>query len=171
MKKLVMMLALALAIFSAKAACVDWKVSGAASDVGKTVYLLTSIEGIDSVDALSASAVASAGIIKSGRTYGTGEQNAVNAAITEDSMKDSYFVIVSDDAKSFTYVKADLSGFVYDPAAQQTSPGSFDSLSVSAIAAGTRQDFGGGGGDVPEPTSGLLLLVGGAMLALRRKQK
>jgi hypothetical protein len=25
--------------------------------------------------------------------------------------------------------------------------------------------------DVPEPTSGLLLLVGGAMLALRRKQK
>ena len=29
----------------------------------------------------------------------------------------------------------------------------------------------GGGGDVPEPTSGLLLLVGGAILALRRKQK
>lgn len=27
------------------------------------------------------------------------------------------------------------------------------------------------GGDVPEPTSGLLLLIGGAMLALRRKQK
>ena len=27
-----------------------------------------------------------------------------------------------------------------------------------------------GGGDVPEPTSGLLLLVGGAMLALRRKR-
>ena len=28
----------------------------------------------------------------------------------------------------------------------------------------------GGGTDVPEPTSGLLLLVGGAMLALRRKR-
>ena len=28
-----------------------------------------------------------------------------------------------------------------------------------------------GGGDIPEPTSGLLLLIGGAMLALRRKQK
>ena len=27
-----------------------------------------------------------------------------------------------------------------------------------------------GGGDIPEPTSGLLLLVGGAMLALRRKR-
>ncbi len=30
---------------------------------------------------------------------------------------------------------------------------------------------GGTGGDVPEPTSGLLLLMGGALLALRRKQK
>lgn len=29
----------------------------------------------------------------------------------------------------------------------------------------------GGGGDIPEPTSGLLLLVGAGMLALRRKQK
>ncbi len=28
-----------------------------------------------------------------------------------------------------------------------------------------------GGGDIPEPTSGLLLLVGAGMLALRRKQK
>ena len=28
-----------------------------------------------------------------------------------------------------------------------------------------------GGGDIPEPTSGLLLLVGGAMLALRRRQR
>ena len=30
---------------------------------------------------------------------------------------------------------------------------------------------GGSSGGIPEPTSGLLLLVGGAMLALRRKQK
>ena len=30
---------------------------------------------------------------------------------------------------------------------------------------------GGGQGDIPEPTSGLLLLVGAGMLALRRKQK
>ena len=31
--------------------------------------------------------------------------------------------------------------------------------------------YSGGGGDIPEPTSGLLLLVGAGMLALRRKQK
>ncbi len=29
----------------------------------------------------------------------------------------------------------------------------------------------GGSGDIPEPTSGILLLVGGAMLALRRRQR
>ena len=31
--------------------------------------------------------------------------------------------------------------------------------------------YSGGSGDIPEPTSGLLLLVGAGMLALRRKQK
>ena len=40
--------------------------------------------------------------------------------------------------------------------------------SVSGI---TKTAQSGGSGGVPEPTSGLLLLVGGAMLALRRKQK
>lgn len=35
----------------------------------------------------------------------------------------------------------------------------------------TTYTAGGGGGDIPEPTSGLLLLVGAGMLALRRKQK
>ena len=51
------------------------------------------------------------------------------------------------------------------------------SQSTASQAAGAWADVktsGGGGtsgGDAPEPTSGLLLLVGGAMLALRRKQK
>ena len=43
------------------------------------------------------------------------------------------------------------------------------SLSTASKAADAWQSTGGG--DVPEPTSGLLLLIGGAMLALRRKQK
>lgn len=38
-------------------------------------------------------------------------------------------------------------------------------------AASAWSSVGGSGGGVPEPTSGLLLLVGGALLALRRKQK
>ena len=42
-------------------------------------------------------------------------------------------------------------------------------IAASQTAAGGYKPFGGS--DVPEPTSGILLLVGGAMLALRRKQK
>ena len=47
----------------------------------------------------------------------------------------------------------------------------FGSQKSATQAAANWKTVGGGGGDVPEPTSGLLLLVGGAMLALRRKQK
>ena len=43
--------------------------------------------------------------------------------------------------------------------------------STALADASNWKSYGGGGGDVPEPTSGLLLLIGGAMLALRRKQK
>ena len=43
--------------------------------------------------------------------------------------------------------------------------------SFASAAPSTWTVTASGGGDIPEPTSGLLLLVGGAMLALRRKQK
>ena len=41
----------------------------------------------------------------------------------------------------------------------------------SKIADNWKGVSGGSQPDVPEPTSALLLLMGGAMLALRRKQK
>ena len=44
------------------------------------------------------------------------------------------------------------------------------SLELSSNIAATSASYGGGG-DIPEPTSGLLLLVGAGLLALRRKQK
>jgi len=50
-----------------------------------------------------------------------------------------------------------------------TTAGSIEDTSW-AIGYGTTQSVTTSGG-VPEPTSGLLLLIGGAMLALRRKQK
>ena len=171
MKKLVMMLALALAVVSAKAASVDWTVNGAAAQDGYTVYLLATAPGdYANVSALAAAAVGSATIVKSGRTYTSGPQQAIGDSVTKDAT--FYYAIVSGaDATSFNYVEASgLAAKVYDPAAQESSPGNFNSISAAQIAAGTKADFGGGG-DVPEPTSGLLLLVGGAMLALRRKQK
>ncbi len=43
-------------------------------------------------------------------------------------------------------------------------------VDTTAVTAWSEAKAGSGGGGVPEPTSGLLLLVGGAMLALRRKR-
>ena len=46
--------------------------------------------------------------------------------------------------------------------------GSFNGVAGPAI---DKSNWGSGSGGIPEPTSGLLLLVGAGMLALRRKQK
>ena len=52
-----------------------------------------------------------------------------------------------------------------------TTGAGFETASQKWGTTWTDTSGGGGSGGVPEPTSGLLLLVGGAMLALRRKQK
>ena len=52
-----------------------------------------------------------------------------------------------------------------------TDPTAYGASDWSTMTAGGGGGGGGGQGGIPEPTSGLLLLVGGAMLALRRKQK
>ena len=169
MKKLVMMLALVVAVISAKAACVDWAVGGTSDQVGTTVYLLTSIDDYDDVAALSAAAVSSADIAAAARgKYSTPSKTANDASIT--SSASFYYAIVATDGKSFSYVEATgMASKVYDPSLQESSKGAFNTINSATILAGTSKSFGGGG-DVPEPTSGLLLLVGGAMLALRRRR-
>lgn len=168
MKKIVVVAIAMVCAMTVKAACVDWKVSGTAGDVGKTVYLLTAADSYNSVDALAAASVASASIVSAGRgAYNTGDKTADSAAITTDSAKSMYFAIVADDGKSYNYVSADLSSYVYDPNNQETSPGKFTSLSLATIASGSSQSIGGG--NVPEPTTGFLVLFGLAGLALKRK--
>jgi hypothetical protein len=178
MKKLIVIVALAAAVVSARAASVDWNVSATSAEENYTVYLLTSIaDSYADVDALASAAVGSAQIKSLGRgKYGTGDTTSKTDSITVSSMSTAYFAIVaSADASSFKYVSAgDLSGYVYNPDNQETSPGKYGS-SAATILAGTSKDFGGstpptpGPSDVPEPTSGLLVLLGVAGLALRRR--
>ena len=168
MKKLIIAMVVLAAIVSAKAASIDWKVTGTAATKGYTVYLLTSLaDSYESVSALASAAVGSGEIIQDGRSYYAGG-TAANDAITSTSMKNAYYVIVAgNDAANYTYYKTDMSALVYDPANQESSSGTFNSVSAATILqSGTSADFGA----VPEPTSGLLMLLGVAGLALRRRR-
>ena len=162
-----MIAAVAMAVVSAKAASVDWKVTGTSSEVGYTVFLLAAEPGTyASVSALAEASVGSATIASMGRGQYGAQVTSANTAITSASMANAYLAIIkSADASEFTYVKQDMSARVYDPANQEASSGTF-STSTATILAGTTSSFQ----TVPEPTSGLLMLLGMAGLALRRKR-
>ena len=170
MKKLIIMLGAVAVAIGVQAASVDWKVAGTSASNGYSVYLLTELaSSYKDVSALASAAVASGTIAKNGRDY-YASGTAKSAAITSDSMKEAYWAIVtSADASSFNYVKADLSAMVYNPDNQESSPGTFNSVSAANMLAGTSMNFGGSS-PVPEPTSGLLMLLGVAGLALKRKR-
>ena len=167
MRKLFVLAALALACAGANAASVDWKVTGTVDNVGNKVYLVgalsdswTSVADIAAAAAAFGSEGMSGTIVKNGRSYGA------NGTLASDSVTktsgDVYFIIVSgDDATSYNYVKADLKGLAYE--GSDSSPGQY-TTTADALHAGTSVAF------VPEPTSGLLMLVGLAGLALRRRR-
>ena len=77
----------------------------------------------------------------------------------------SLFMVVLNDAlaagTTFIYDTMDVSGQVYTPPA--TSPGVFEAVNSNFTQAGTVVA-------APEPTSGLLMLVGLGALALRRRK-
>lgn len=156
------------AIATVKAASVDWNVAGTSTQVGYTVYLLTSLaDSYASVSEIASAAVDSGAIAKNGRqTYASG--TAASDSITADSMKNAYYVIVkSSNAADYTYYKVDMSSKVYDPSNQESSSGFFDTVNATTIlSSGTSASFAA----IPEPTSGLLMLLGVAGLALRRRR-
>ena len=149
----------------ANAASVSWGVTGGTSaDVGTSIYLLTQYSATyDSLEAFTDSAVSVGTIKKVAGQYKIGTTAVSDASITKTG--NFYFAIVNGDDITILDVSESMAAKVYDPQAQETNPGAF-SVTLSEIKAGgiTAQV-------VPEPTSGLLLLVGIAGLALRRKQK
>ena len=169
MKKIIVTVAFVAAVVSVQAASVNWRVSGTASDVGSTVYVLTSLaDSYFSAAALEAAAVATGTIESAGRnTYNTGVVTSASDSITKESMKNAYLVLLSADRKSYTYITADLTAQTYDPNNQETAPSSPFGSTIAAISGGTTVEFG----NIPEPTSAMLIVLGVAALALRRRQK
>ena len=168
MKKLTLMIGVIALAMGVQAAAVDWKVSGTSATENYNVYLLASIaDSYESVADIANAALISGTITKAGRTYDA-KGTAVSEAITKDSMKEVYWVIVdgSGSPTTYNYVKTDMSSFVYDTDNQESAPGTFGSVTAADMLAGTSGSFGA----VPEPTSGLLVLLGMAGLALKRKR-
>ena len=171
MKKMMIVAAVVLCGTFVRAASVNWGVTEATSaQVGYSVYMVSAISdawtsGADvAADAAKLGTGTSGTIAKNGRVYTVSPQTATGTGIT--SSASLYLVLVqSADAKNYTYISmGDISGAVYEPPASTTS--SFSTTSA-ALLAGTAGTFGSS--PVPEPTSGLLMLLGVAGLALRRR--
>ena len=174
MKKLMFMFAALAVACSVQAASVSWQVSGATAYKGETVYAITGLTSAQVVAYFSSTTESdwtkgidgNSGVTISNRGAATGGSDGAGStmvfAIVKTGIAEGNDWAVTGDIST--------SGFTYTPPA--TAPGT---LAVAASAFTNTGKFTAGStpdpGNVPEPTSGLLLLVGGAMLALRRKQK
>ena len=167
MKKIILVLAIVCAAAVSQAASVKWTSTATSAYNGQTMYLLTSIaESYADEAALAAAAVDSAQVKKSGVKYNIAPRTASNDAITSSS--NFYLAVLDGDMLHYLDVTSNFQSYVFTP--PDSEPGTVSTSFATVADSATTIKVGGGGG-VPEPTSGVLLIVGAAMLALRRKQK
>ena len=177
MKKIMMLVAAALLASFAQAAFVDWQATGLSAYKKQSYYLFDSSKSADvlaalgSVDdntaqtlagmAINSGSVSSKGKISS-PGIDVGSTTSVMALVLEGAIADGV---------GYVTITEDVTKMLYTPPA--TPAGTFSSAIATAGTKGTMSSVTPTppSGGVPEPTSGLLLLIGGAMLALRRKQK
>ena len=162
--------AIAASAMVASAGTLYWQVEG--ENAGDTFDSATLYVSPNS-DGSSATALATAST-ENGTLYSDSEgtySDTMQTDISDYSGSDpAYYFFVemanyngaTDPKRGQVYTYQDLvdGGYV------ATSP--FDSTSAAAAASGFNL---GASGAVPEPTSGLLLLIGGSLLALRRRRR
>ena len=178
MKKIMIALAAVALATGVQAAAMDWKVNtGTASTyAGLSIYMCTVGSGFESVADIEAKLMGTEGntgsVVKNGSMnawYGDG-QTIKGLDDGLEGNQSVYAVIVSADGKGYWSIAG--SGEVYTTA---TTPATAN-IDASTALAGDYTPFktepppGPTPGGIPEPTSGLLLVLGGAILALRRRR-
>lgn len=155
MKKMMIVMALAMVTSVASAASFKWSAANIYGSDGTTKWSGTVTLYCAEIASFSQTATAASGAVKAANTEFS------SALFTAGNDYNFYFTI-TDNGQTFTSSSvtvaaqaSDVAGITFGNMASQTQNAS----------------NWGGGGDIPEPTSGLLLLVGAGMLALRRKQK
>jgi len=179
MKKLMMAVAAIAIAMGVQAANVDWKIQLNANEVGTELYAVLG-SSISSLDLASLALTDVTGnaltwsssgvkydsatvVSKSGK--GTPEYTSIAADALTKTDASIYLIAVTADEKQYAVLNGsayDVSSMVFNDG--ETKPGTFSvNLSSSAL---TYSNFTA----VPEPTSGLLMLLGVAGLALRRRR-
>ena len=178
MKKLIMLLTAVCAVGIVQAAYVDWAIDlGKTNYGGKQYYVFAGSKSSDVTALLAAYDDKTAGSLSSlalaSGTLNTKAGKASGNGLDVGSESSLYMVVLNDALAAGTTYIADtmnISTLTYEP--PNTPSGVLTAQNANFTQSGTiTAGSGGGGGDIPEPTSGLLILVGRAMLALRRKQK
>ena len=185
MKKLIIVAAIALATSFGYGAAASWEVGWVYSDItGFSNYDDGSANGSYWILALSSSDVSGISVDKDGKLQGFSGTTLKSGGIADISQSGAgdvdgvaanqyiALVVYDSDAVAGDYVGAygiavaQVSGDASDdPPTKGTIP-TFDNDGSGYVAA----NIGIVGKSIPEPTSGLLLLLGGAMLALRRRR-
>ena len=162
MKKLMVLFAAGALASAANAMAINWTFYDDNGDFGgEQVYMLLG----DSVktDWADADAIAKASVGNGTVEYAAAASLSKDDAIVKEDFS-GYFVIVTDDG-FYTSGPTDFTAdYVYDPDNRESSPGTFEWGTNDSLS--EKYEYKG----VPEPTSGLLLLLGVAGLALRRRR-
>ena len=180
MKKLIVFAACAMLAAVTQAASVGWSLAGA-SNYANDAYQFFVIGQNGATDIATIVALLDAGTDTSSYAFGSGKINGSGAASvlpaasgkTLDAGTYSAFFVVFDSeapaSGSANYAVVSGAGTLTKTVAATTANVQFASGSAASILNNSSnwKSFG----PTPEPTSGLLLLVGAGMLALRRKQK
>ena len=177
MKKIIFSVATALGLtMASNAAVYAWGLDASADlapYAGNTVYVLASTfvwsDTATKLTDVQGAKVSEGTIVSAGR--GKYWVDAVSFSDTKDipSTYNALFVIVDGDGK---YVKWNDTLTGYDSTDSDPPVLSYTAANLASFtsAQGGAKAFGGGSGPVPEPTSGLLMLLGVAGLALKRKR-